>query len=362
MRPGQTLHLVGTGKIPGGQREFGHAQNQAHGGIARAAQFAEHTLRAGADARFSGQVSLFDPRAAGYQDPIQVTASGGLGSKIKIAISTGAHELAGVDLVANAANALLTHGGEALSFHYHHASPATDPAITDRLLAGMAEGCRLSGVALSGGHSAEIPGVFEEGEYDLAGFCTGMVERPGLLPRYDIGEGDVLLALASSGAHAHGFAQIRRIVSSEGIGYQDPAPFAPNMPLGHALLQPSRPYAPLMRAVMRDTPAVKAVAVIGDGGLEGSLARLLPAGVAARVDLSSWRLPPLFQWLQNIGELSQEDLLRTFNCGLGIVLVLDKLRMVSALKLLRDLGEKPLAIGTLVARSGGDPVRYSGKL
>ncbi len=352
LRPGQSVQLATVNAVSVPQDA---ARN-------RAAQFAQHTMRAGADPRFSGSVSLFDPRAAGFQDPIQVTASGGVGSKLKIAIATGMHEQVGVDLVANVANLLLAHGGEPLSFHYYHSSGAVDPAIADRLLAGIAEGCRLSGVALSGGHSAELPGVFEDGEYDLAGFCTGMVERPALLPRFDISEGDGLLGLAANGAHAHGFTQIRRVVSNEGLGYRDPAPFAQGLTLGQALLQPTRAYAMLLRAVLRDTQAVKCVIPIGEGGLQGSLARILPPAMAGRVDLTSWRLPQMFQWLRSVAGMSANDLLQTFNCGLGMVLVVDKLRMISALKVLRDMGEKPLAIGTLVARNGGDPVRFSGNL
>ncbi len=331
-------------------------------GPGRAAQFAQHTARAGADPRFSGAVSLFDPRAAGYQDPIQVSASGSLGAKLKIGIATGMPEAVGADLVTNVANALLTHGGEPLSFHYYHACGSADPAITDRLLAGMADGCRMSGVALAGGHSSELPGVFEEGEYDLAGFATGMVERSALLPHFDVTEGDGLLGLAANGAHAHGFAQIRRIVSGIGLGYRDPAPFAPGLQLGQALMQPSRAYAKLVRAVLRDTQAVKCAIPVGEGGILGSLASVLAPQMAARIDLGSWRLPPLFQWLKAAGAMGQPELLRTFNCGLGMVLVVDKLRMISALKVLRDMGEKPFAIGTLVARSGGDPVRFSGAL
>ena len=330
--------------------------------LARAGQLAQRTLRAGADPRFTGAVSLFDPRAAGFQDPILVTGSGGLGSKLKIAIATGMHETVGMDLVANSANALLAHGAEPLSFHYYHASGTSDFEIAGRLLAGIAEGCRQTGAALSGGHSAELPGVFEDGEYDLAGFCTGTVERTALLPRFDIAEGDGLLGLAASGVHAHGFTQIRRLVSNQGLGYRDPAPFAQGLTLGQALLQPSRAYAPVIRAVLRDTQAVKCIVPVVDGGLVGSLARALPPTLAARIDLSSWRLPPVFHWLRGLDDMPASEMLQTFNCGLGMLLIVDKLRMISALKVLRDVGEKPLAIGTLVDRSGGDPVRFSGQM
>ena len=330
--------------------------------VARAARFAAGTLRPGADPRFNGEVSLFDPRAAGYQDPILATANSSAGSKLKIAIATGMHETIGMDLVANAANALLAHGAEPLSFHYHHACGVADAAITDRILAGLAEGCRLTGAALAGGQTAELPGVFEDGEYDLSGFCVGTVERIGLLPRFDCAEGDVLLGLAASGPHAHGYSLIRRIVSNEGLAYRDPAPFAPNQTLAQALMQPTRAYARVVGAVLRSTPAIKCIAPIAAGGLRGGLARMLPAPMAARVDLSSWRLPALYQWMQQSGGLSAGDLLGNVNCGLGLVLVVDKLRTVSALKALRDMGEKPLAIGTLVHRSGGDPVRFSGAL
>jgi len=349
----RNLRLLSQPTTTGGGAELGI-------GPAHAARFALGTLRPGADPRFTGEVSLFDPRAAGYQDPILATANGSAGSKLKIAIATGQHEAIGMDLVANTANALLAHGAEPLSFHYHHTCGSADPATTDRLLAGLAEGCRLAGAALAGGQTAILPGVFEAGEYDLSGYCSGTVERAGLLPRFDCAEGDVLLGLAASGPHAHDFSLIRRIVSNAGLGYRDPAPFAPNQPLAQALMQPTRAYAQVVGAMLRSTSAIKGIAPIAAGGLQAGLARMLPAPMAARVDLSSWRLPALFQWLQQTGNLLTEDMTAHFNCGLGLVLVVDKLRTVSALKALRDLGEKPLAIGTLVNRLGGDPVRFSG--
>lgn len=328
----------------------------------RAAYFAKSTLRPGADPRYNGDVSLFDPRAAGYQDAILASANGSSGSKLKIAVATGLHETVGIDLVANTCNLLLGHGAEPLSFHYHHACGASDSNTTERILAGIAEGCRQSGAVLGGGRTAEMPGMFEDGDYDLSGHATGMVERIGLLPRFDCAEGDVLLGLGSTGPHAHGFGLIRRILTAEGIAYRDAAPFAPAITVGQALMQPTRAYAPVAGAVLRQTPAVKAIAAITQGGLQGSLTRMLPGHMAARVDLASWRMPPIFQWLRRVGGLPDPDMLRAFNCGLGMVLVIDKLRTVSALKVLRELGEKPLAVGTLVNRSGGDPVRFSGAL
>jgi phosphoribosylaminoimidazole (AIR) synthetase len=187
-----------------------------------------------------------------------------------------------------------------------------------------------------------------------------MVERIGLQPRPDCSEGDVLLGLASAGPHAHGYSHIRRILTSEGISYRDPAPFAPKLTIGQVLMQPTRSYTSVVGPVLRQTPAVKAIASVTNGGLMAGLMAMLPAQMAARVDLASWRLPPVFQWLRRTGNLSDADMLGVFNCGLGMVLVVDKLRTVSALKVLRDMGERPLAIGTLVNRSGGDAVRFSG--
>ena len=325
-----------------------------------AAHFAKSTLRPGADPRFNGSISVFDPRAAGYQDPLLVTANGSTGAKLKIALATGSHETIGFDLVASIGNLLLAHGAEPLSFQYYHSCAAADLAVADRLLAGMSEGCRQTGAALTGGRTAELPGVFEEGEYDLSGNCTGTVERIGLLPRYDCAEGDVLLGLTASGAHNHGYGLIRRIISGTGLNYRDSAPFSPGQSLGQAFMQPTRAYAPIVGAVLRSTPAAKCIVPVTDGGLTGSVSRALPAPLAARIDLSSWRLPPMFQWLQRAGELSTDDMLNCFNCGLGLVMVVDKLRTVSALKALRDMGEKPFAIGTLVNRTGGNPVRFSG--
>lgn len=330
--------------------------------VQRAVAHAHAALPPSFDSRRDGAVALVDPRAAGLQDPIQVTATVGISTKVKIAIAMGLHETVATDLVIGAAHDVLATGAQPQTFQHYHSCGELDERIAHQLSSGIAEGCRQAQCAYVGGTTTELPGVYETGEYGLAGVCMGSGERTWLLPRPDLAEGDVLLGLASSGAHAHGFTLIRRIVSSQEIGYRDPAPFHPSLSLGQALLTPTRCYVPQVLTVLRETNAVKGIAVVGEGGLTGGMSEALPPALAARIDLASWRMPAVFHWLRQTGNLGASEMLGSFNCGIGTVLMVDKLRTVSVLKTLREMGEKPLAIGTLVLRASGDPVRYSGTL
>jgi phosphoribosylformylglycinamidine cyclo-ligase len=306
--------------------------------------------------------AMLDPRAAGFVDPIIVSSSSGIGPKLKIAIAMGRLDTIGIDLVAQCANDLLSRGARPLYFQYYLSCGSYDRVAGQEILSGITRGCVETGCVFAGGSFSELPGVYEGSDFDLAGFCAGAAERTGLLPRADMRDGDVLLGMGSRGLQTSEFGQIRRIVNALGLHYHDGAPFAPGLVLGEALLRPARCYAPYVLPVLMETKSVKGVIYVSEGGLAGSIIRSLPVQLAARVDLRSWRMPSVFQWLLRTSDLSQEAMISTFNCGIGLILVVDKLRTVSALKRLRDLGEKPFAIGALAQRPGGDAIHFSGSL
>jgi phosphoribosylformylglycinamidine cyclo-ligase len=244
--------------------------------------------------------------------------------------------------------------------------------VARTVVAGIADGCREAGCALIGGETAEMPGMYAERDYDLAGFAVGAVERGEILPRGDVAVGDVLIGLPSSGVHSNGFSLVRRLAAEAGLGWGDPAPFAPQVPLGAALLEPTRIYVrPVLRA-LRETRAVKALAHITGGGLTENLPRVLPEGVAAHVDLEAWRAPAVFGWLRQAGRLDDTEMLRTFNCGIGMVTAVAREGCEEVLRVLEAAGEAPVRIGELEAGRGAkseakgkgdaEAVRYSGRL
>ena len=318
------------------------------------------TVRSGADAEIGGFGGVFDLRATGFKDPLLVAANDGVGTKVKIAIETGIHDTVGVDLVAMCVNDLVVQGAEPLFFLDYYATGKLDPEVGYGIVKGIAEGCRLAGCALIGGETAEMPGLYAGGDYDLAGFSVGAVERDALLPRKDVGDGDVLLALASSGVHSNGFSLVRRIVSDQGLDWNASAPFAADRPLGAALLQPTRIYVKPLLAAIAETGAVKALAHITGGGLTENLPRVLPAGIAADIDLSTFALPPVFSWLSDAGGMERAELLRTFNCGVGMVAVVDADAADAVRDCLSGAGETVWTLGSLGTGAGSEPVRYSG--
>jgi phosphoribosylformylglycinamidine cyclo-ligase len=330
--------------------------------VDRIKPLARATMRPGADAILGGFGGLFDLRAAGYIDPILVSGNDGVGTKLKIAIATGMHDWIGRDLVAMCANDVVVQGAEPLFFLDYFACGQLQLTIAERVIASIAEGCKDAGCALIGGETAEMPGLYESEDYDLAGFCVGAVERGGLLPTKDMVDGDVLIGLPSSGPHANGFSLIRKLVVASDISYRDPAPFDPSRSLGEALLAPTRIYAKSALAAVRETGAVKGLAHITGGGLTDNLPRILPNHLAARVELNSWQVPKLFHWLQHVGHIEPGELLRTFNCGIGMVLVVDKHRPLSVLRKLREMGEKPIVMGSLVPRQMNLPLYYAGAI
>ena len=333
---------------------------------------AASTRRAGAGADLGGFGALFDLKAAGFQDPILVASNDGVGTKLKIAIDTGLHATIGIDLVAMCVNDLLAQGAEPLFFLDYFATGKLDVATARTVIAGIADGCRLAGCALIGGETAEMPGMYGGSDYDLAGFAVGAAERGALLPRPDIAAGDVLIGLPSSGVHSNGYSLVRRLVTEARLAWDAPAPFAPATSLAEALLVPTRIYVrPVLRAI-RATGAVKGLAHITGGGLSENLPRILPAGLAAHIDLSAWKAPAVFGWLRQVGNLDDAEMLRTFNCGIGLVAVAAQANADEVLSALQAAGETPIRVGEIEPGRGvksaakgkgeAEAVRYSGVL
>ena len=278
------------------------------------------TARAGADAEIGGFGGLFDLKAAGFKDPVLVAATDGVGTKVKIAIEAGIHNGIGIDLVAMSVNDLVVQGAEPLFFLDYFATGKLDVAAGRDIVAGIAEGCRIAGCALIGGETAEMPGMYAGKDYDLAGFAVGAAERGQILTGADVAAGDVILGLASSGVHSNGYSLVRRIVEKAGLSYADEAPFAPGTSLGEALLTPTRIYVKPVLAAVR-AGMVKALAHITGGGLTDNIPRVLPEGLGVALDATAWPLLPVFRWMARSAEISDDDLARTFNCGIGMVVI-----------------------------------------
>ena len=319
------------------------------------------TRRPGADGEIGGFGGLFDLKAAGFTDPILVAANDGVGTKVKIAIETGRHDTIGIDLVAMCVNDIIVQGAEPLLFLDYFATGKLDTATGIAIVKGIADGCRLAGCALVGGETAEMPGLYAGTDYDLAGFAIGAAERGRLLP-VGVAAGDVLLGLPSSGVHSNGFSLVRRIVEHAGLTWSDAAPFAPGQTLGEALLEPTRIYVKPLLAAIRKTGAIKALAHITGGGFPDNIPRVLPDGLGVALDLSAFAVPPVFSWLAQAGGVAEAEMLRTFNCGIGMVVVVDETMADTVLAALQAEGEMPVRLGHVVAETGGARVTYSGKL
>jgi len=320
---------------------------------------AAKTKRKGLLGGIGGFGGLFDLKACGFKDPVLVAATDGVGTKLKLAIDTGIHDGIGIDLVAMNVNDIVVQGAEPLFFLDYFATGKLELGVAKAVIGSVAKGCKEAGAALIGGETAEMPGVYAPGDYDVAGFAVGAVERNALLPRKDIVAGDVILALPSSGVHANGFSLVRRVVKKTGLDWSDPAPFAPGMPLGAALLTPTRIYVRQLLETIRGTRAVKALAHITGGGLTDNIPRVLPKGLAAEIDLGAFTLPAVFAWLMLEARLDQAEMLRTFNCGIGMVVVV---RSGDVKRVQKHLGREAKPIGAIVARKRGEPVRYKGTL
>src|SRR6266446_4986071 len=281
------------------------------------------TARAGADAEIGGFGGLFDLRRAGFRDPVLVAATDGVGTKVKIAIETGQHDTIGIDLVAMSVNDLVVQGAEPLFFLDYFACRKLVPEVGAAVVAGVAAGCKTARCALIGGETAEMPGLYQAGDYDLAGFAVGAAERGTLLPRRDVAIGDAVLGIASSGVHSNGYSLVRKVVAKSGLAWSDPAPFERARSLGEALLAPTRIYVAACLAAIRNTGAVKALAHITGGGFPDNIPRALPPGLGVRLDLARVPVLPVFKWLAAVGAIAQNEMLRTFNCGIGMVAVVE---------------------------------------
>lgn len=314
---------------------------------------ARSTNRSGVMGGLGGFGGLFDLKAAGFKDPILVSGTDGVGTKLKVAIEAGIADTVGIDLVAMCVNDIVVQGAEPLFFLDYYASGRLDVATGQRVVAGIAEGCRRAGCALVGGETAEMPGMYAEGDYDLAGFSVGAAERDGLLPRSDITPGDVVLGLESSGLHSNGYSLVRRIVERSGLRYDAKAPFAAG-PLGEALLEPTRIYVKSLLAAIRATSAVKGLAHITGGGLPGNVPRCLPDGVRARLDARLWPVSAVFRWLREMGQVPTDDMLRTFNCGLGMIVVVAPADTAKVTKVLEDGGERVHEVGIIELSPGSE--------
>ena len=320
------------------------------------------TARAGADAEIGGFGGLFDLRAAGFADPILVAATDGVGTKLKIAIETGLHSGIGVDLVAMSVNDLVVQGAEPLFFLDYYSCGKLDSEAAATIVAGIAEACRESGCALIGGETAEMPGLYKEGDYDLAGFAVGAAERGGLLPRADIQAGDAVIGLGSSGVHSNGFSLVRKIVAHSGLGFDAQAPFSPVMTLGGTLLTPTRLYAKSCLRAIRQTSAVKGLAHITGGGFTDNIPRVLPKHLGVGIDLARVPVLPVFKWLAEQGGVAERELLRTFNCGIGMIAVVKADAVEAVSEVLTSSGETVALLGEVIPAAGEHRIVYNGHL
>ena len=308
---------------------------------------ARATRRPGADAALGGFGALFDLKAAGYADPLLVSTTDGVGTKLRVAIESGWHDTVGIDLVAMCVNDLLAQGAEPLLFLDYYATGKLELEVAKRVVAGIAEGCKLAGCALVGGETAEMPGMYEAGDYDLAGFSLGAVERGAVLPR--LGEqraGDLMIGLASSGPHSNGYSLIRRIVERSGLAWDAAAPFETGRTLAEALMAPTRIYVKSVLPQIK-AGAISGVAHITGGGLIENPPRAIAEDLEPRFDWDAWPLPAVFGWLQSTGGVSDHELRRTFNCGVGLILIVNPDRVGEVLTALLAAGETAFVCGEL---------------
>jgi phosphoribosylformylglycinamidine cyclo-ligase len=320
------------------------------------------TARPGADAEIGGFGGLFDLKRAGFKDPVLVAATDGVGTKLVIAIETGRHDTIGIDLVAMSVNDLVVQGAEPLFFLDYFACGTLSPETGASIVAGVARACKESGCALIGGETAEMPGLYKSGDYDLGGFAVGAVERGEILPRKDVVAGDVVLGLASSGLHSNGYSLARKIVERSGLKWADTVPFASGVSLGEVLLTPTRLYVRSCLAAIRETKAVKALAHITGGGFTENIPRALPKDLGVAIDLPNVPVPPLFKWLAATGGVAETEMLRTFNCGIGMVVIVPADRADAVAAVFKREGETVVRIGEVITAEGHERVRYRGKL
>ncbi len=313
---------------------------------------ARSTARQGVASGLGGFGAMFDLKAVGYDDPILVAGTDGVGTKLKVAIEAGRHDSVGIDLVAMCVNDLVVQGAEPLFFLDYFATAKLDVAAGTDIVSGIAEGCRRAGCALIGGETAEMPGMYAKGDYDLAGFSVGAVERDGILIGEAVCEGDVILGLASSGLHSNGFSLVRRVVEAAGLNYADAAPFQSATTLAEALLEPTRIYVKSCLAAIA-AGGVHGLAHITGGGLLENIPRVLPEGLGADLDAAAWDMPGVFHWLAEAGSIAEEEMARTFNCGIGMAVMVEASRADDLIRVFTEHGETVSTIGRVVGRAGG---------
>jgi len=329
--------------------------------VERIAPLAKSTARNGADSDLGGFGGLFDLAACKFDDPVLVAANDGVGTKLKIAIESGIHDTVGIDLVAMCVNDLIVQGAEPLFFLDYFASGKLDVDAATDVIAGIAEGCRQANCALIGGETAEMPGMYAHGDYDLAGFSVGAVERRKILPGDDMAEGDIILGLTSSGLHSNGFSLVRKLVEAEGLAWNTPSPANANKSVAEDLLTPTRIYVqPVLQALRANAP-IKGLVHITGGGFQENLPRVLPDDLSAQIDLSAWHMPQIFKWLQSVGSIEEAEMLRTFNCGIGMALIVSPDGLTDVMAMLAAANETVIPIGTLASRNG-QAVTFSGSI
>ncbi len=329
--------------------------------VDRIKPLAAATKRTGCLSGLGGFGALFDTKLAGYDNPILVSTTDGVGTKLKLAFAANKHDTIGIDLVAMCVNDLVVQGAEPLFFLDYFACGSLDVDKAKDVIGGIAEGCKQAGCALVGGETAEMPGMYAKEDYDLAGFSVGAVDRDKILPRTDIKAGDVLLGLASSGFHSNGYSLVRKVMERAGLDVGSQAPFAVGKRMGEALLEPTKIYVKSCLSAIKFTGGVKALAHITGGGLTENLPRVLPQGLSAQIRLGAWKLPACFGWVAQEGAISEPEMLRTFNCGVGMVLVCEAEKVAEITQALEVAGERVFVLGEMVV--GADaPVVYRGML
>lgn len=329
--------------------EAGYEAVKRIGGHVRA------TMRPEVIGSLGGFGGMFDLSGSRFKEPVLVSGTDGVGTKLMIAQKMQKHDTIGIDCVAMCVNDILVQGAEPLFFLDYLALGKNDPAVVEQLVAGVAAGCKEAGAALIGGETAEMPGMYDPDEYDMAGFTVGCAEKSAIWGAGRVKEGDALLALTSSGIHSNGFSLVRKLIQEASLSFNDPAPWAPNESVGASLLTPTRIYTNAFKPFF-GTEEIHAASHITGGGLMENLPRMLPETLAADIDLGTWALPPVFQWMQEAGDLTQEDLLSTFNTGVGMVLAVGEDRLASVTETLKEAGESPWVIGRVVRKMDEDLV------
>ena len=327
--------------------------------VDRIAPLAKSTARIGADSDLGGFGGLFDLAACKFDDPVLVAANDGVGTKLKIAIESGIHDTVGIDLVAMCVNDLIVQGAEPLFFLDYFASGKLDVDAATDVIAGIAEGCRQAGCALIGGETAEMPGMYAAGDYDLAGFSVGAAERRKILPRNDIGAGDIILGLTSNGLHSNGFSLVRKLVSQEGLAWDAPSPAQGSKTVAEELLTPTRIYVKAVLAALNANAPIKGLVHMTGGGFQENLPRVLPDDLGVTIDLQRIPALPIMAWLAQAGGISEAEMLKTFNCGIGMILAVTTAQAVAVEAALKAQGTSPVRLGEVTLGQG---VTYMGQL